>query len=463
MKLPVFMTSSKISYLMILMSFVHPLHEYYSFYFVILFSYTNSDIDGKKSLQILFLRKDRNNILALYKNILLIFKGCMMRKVVLLAVGMFALGFDAYVVAGLVPGISETYQKSASQVGQAVSIFTLFYAISAPLFASLLSGKSIKKVLLVSMCMFGVANMISAVAPNFLTFLISRAIAGVGAGLFSPLAVAGSTLLVPDNKKGRALSITIGGMSMGTVLGVPAGLYIAVSLNWQAVMWMIVVLSCIAVVTIYKLLPTISVTAPPTMKERLGMFVDKRVAVTVFITFFASVASLGLYTYIAPFLEELTAAEGVTAYLWSWGLGGLFGSVMIGYVIDYFKKPKIVILSILSTLTVAVACIPLMIDIPIMQYVPFFIWGAMGWAAQAPQQHILIGYQPKQGSAVVALNSSVNYLGSAVGSMLGGVILSLEQGTMLLIYFAIFAMVVSLVLQLYSMKSSFAVSKVSEI
>ncbi|WP_369903309.1 MFS transporter [Bacillus manliponensis] len=386
-----------------------------------------------------------------------------MRNVILLAIGMFALGLDAYVVAGLVPGISETYQKSASQVGQAVSIFTLFYAISAPLFASILSGKSIKKVLLVSMFIFGVANAISAVAPNFFIFLISRAIAGVGAGLFSPLAVAGSTLLVPENKKGRALSVTIGGMSMGTVLGVPVGLYIATVLNWQAVMWVIAVLSCIAFVTIYKMLPKIPVTAPPTMKERLAMFVDKKVAVTVSITFFASIASLGLYTYISPFLEEFNAAQDVTIYLWTWGLGGLFGSFIIGYVIDYFKKLKIITLSILIILTVAVACIPLAIYIPIIQYMPFFVWGAMGWAAQAPQQQILMEYEPNQGSAAVALNSSVNYLGSSVGAMLGGVVLSLGKGSMLLIYFAILAMLVSLVLQLYSMRSSFVVSKTSGI
>lgn len=34
-----------------------------------------------------------------------------MKNVLLLSFGMFALGFDAYVIAGLLPGISDTYQK----------------------------------------------------------------------------------------------------------------------------------------------------------------------------------------------------------------------------------------------------------------------------------------------------------------------------------------------------------------
>ncbi|KER03787.1 MFS transporter [Photorhabdus temperata] len=377
-----------------------------------------------------------------------------MKKVLFLAIGMFALGFDAYIIAGLVPGISDSYQKSVSQVGQSVSIFTLCYAISAPLFASLLAGKPIKKVLLTSIIIFGLANALTAVSPNFSVFLISRAIAGVGAGLFSPLAVAGATMLVPVEKKGRALGLTIGGMSMGTVLGVPMGLYIADQLNWQSAMWFVVLLSLISALSIFKFLPHVPVIAPPAMKERIAMFLDKRVAVTVLITFFASIASLGLYTYLSPLLQDLDNLSNLALYLWAWGLGGLFGSISIGYLIDYFKAPKILMTIILIILTCSVICIPVMINLSFIKYLPFFIWGAMGWASGAPQQHILLSYQPKHGSAAVALNSSVNYLGSSVGASLGGVVISLGMGTMALIYFAVLSMVISLGLQFYSMKSN---------
>jgi len=41
-----------------------------------------------------------------------------MKKVIFLAIGMFALGFDAYIIAGLVPGISDTYQKVHPKLGK---------------------------------------------------------------------------------------------------------------------------------------------------------------------------------------------------------------------------------------------------------------------------------------------------------------------------------------------------------
>lgn len=380
-----------------------------------------------------------------------------MKNVLLLSFGMFALGFDAYVIAGLLPGISDTYQKSTSQVGQAVSIFTLIYAISAPLFSSLLAGKPIKKILIWSMLIFTIANSITALAPNFSILLLSRAIAGTCAGLFSPLAVAASSKFVSSEKRGSALGLTIGGMSMGTVLGVPSGIYISNLFDWKVTLWLLVMIGVIAVLCMYIFLPDFPTTPPPALNERLKMFLDKRVTITVGITFFASVASLGLYTYLSPLLEEMTSSNSLTMYLWAWGFGGLFGSLIIGYLIDYFGKPKTLVTIILLTLTFSIICLPLMINLPILKYLPFFVWGAMGWACVAPQQHILLSYQPNNGSSAVALNSSVNYLGSAMGASLGGIVLSLQIGTITLIYFAVFSMLFAICLQFYSLKGKFSV------
>ncbi|WP_107951582.1 MFS transporter [Lysinibacillus parviboronicapiens] len=386
-----------------------------------------------------------------------------MKNVLLLSFGMFALGFDAYVIAGLIPGISETYHKNLSQVGQAVSIFTFFYAISAPIFSSLVVGQPIKKILIWSMLVFTVANSMTALAPTFSILLLSRAIAGIGAGLFSPLAVAASTKLVCSEKKGRALGLTIGGMSMGTVLGVPLGIYISEFYHWTSTIWLLVLIGLMTVICMYIFLPNFPTSPPPALSERLKMFLDKRVTVTVCITFFASMASLGLYTYLSPLLKEIAISNNLTPYLWAWGCGGMVGSLMIGYLIDFIKKPKALVTIILLMLTLSIICIPLMINLTTLKYVPFFVWGAMGWACQAPQQHILLSYQPSNGRSAVALNSSVNYLGSAIGASLGGIVLSLQLGTITLIYFAVISMLFSLCLQFYSMRNKFNVTEFSKI
>ncbi|GGE08779.1 hypothetical protein GCM10011571_07600 [Marinithermofilum abyssi] len=222
-----------------------------------------------------------------------------MQKVLLLTMGMFALGFDAYVVAGLLPDIAGMFKINASQAGQAVSVFTFCYALAAPIFATLLAGKPMRQLLLLALAVFSVGNGASAIASSFPLLLMSRAIAGIGAGLYSPLAAAAASSLVSEQKRGRALGMTLGGMSMGTVVGVPVGLIIAEHLGWQGTLWLITVLGLVAMLGIVIGLPNFPASAPPSLRQRVAMMTNKRVSATVGITLLTSIASLGLYTYIA--------------------------------------------------------------------------------------------------------------------------------------------------------------------
>ncbi|MGG3772419.1 MFS transporter [Heyndrickxia faecalis] len=241
-------------------------------------------------------------------------------------------------------------------------------------------------------------------------------IAGIGAGLYSPLATATASSLVSDKKRGRALGMTLGGMSMGTVVGVLLGLIVAAHAGWDGTLWLITILGLIAMIGIVIWFPNIPASPPPSLRQRLAMLANGRVTATVGITFVTGIASLGLYTYIAPILQNLDGIHSVTPYLWAWGIGGVVGSLFIGTLIDRIGRPGWIMGGILILLALAMFSLPLSLGIPILMFLPFFIWGAMGWASLAPQQHVLLELQPKHGPAVVALNSSANYLGSSVGS-----------------------------------------------
>ncbi|MDP4086156.1 MAG: MFS transporter [Bacillota bacterium] len=347
-----------------------------------------------------------------------------MRKISLLTIGMFALGFDAYIVAGLLPDICATFQISESIAGQAVSVFTLCYALAAPIFATLFAGKPLRDILVFALAVFTLANVASALAPNFLVLLIARAIAGMGAGLFSPLASVGASSIVSKPNRGRALGLILGGMSMGTVVGVPVGLIMEDYMGWQGPLWLIASISLIALGGILTCFPNIKVQAVPSLRQRLVMLTNNRVLTIVSITFITSVASLGLYTYISVLFQNTGGNPNITPFLWTWGIGGVVGSFSIGPLIDRTGKSALLMGGILAILMFAMFCLPFAMKHPSLVFLPFFFWGAMGWASQAPQQHVLFHTPHVQGESVIALNSSANYLGSAVGSMLGGFALS---------------------------------------
>jgi predicted MFS family arabinose efflux permease len=347
-----------------------------------------------------------------------------MQKLFFLTMGMFSLGFDAYVVAGLLPSIGASFKINSSQTGQLVSVFTICYALSSPILGTMLLGRPVRKILVYALTLFSIANGASALAPNYSWLLLARGIAGVGAGVYSPLAVSAAVSLISKEKRGSAIAITLGGMSIGTVIGVPLGLFTAKLIGWQGTLWLITIIGLIAILGLLFHFPNFQAQVPPPFHERISMLTNRTVLIIVAITFITSMASLGLYTYVASLLQVLGVLD-ITPYLCSWGIGGVFGSFFIGKLINRTERPQLLMGCILGVMALAMFSIPFVLPVPVLCYLPFFLWGAAGWASQAPQQHMLLLSQPNHGSAVVALNSSANYLGSAVGSMIGGIVLLL--------------------------------------
>ncbi|GAA0431832.1 MFS transporter [Streptomyces luteireticuli] len=347
-----------------------------------------------------------------------------MRKVLLLALGSFALGLDAYVMAGLLPAIADDTGTTVALAGQLVTAFTLAYAVSAPLFASLLGGRRPRAALIGSLTVFTVANGLTALAPGFALLLAARVAAGAGAGLYAALSTAAASTMVPAARRGRALALVMGGMSTGTVLGVPLGVLLAEHTGWRATLWLLTALGAAALAGLLVLLPPMPPEPQVPVRDRLAAVVDRRVAPVVGVSFLAAVASLGLYTYLAPVLEATGGVHSVTPYLWAWGLGGVLGSAAIGPLMDRAGRVAALITTVLVLVAGAEALLPVLAPHPVAAGLALLVWGAGGWALQVPQQHRLLELRPDRGPVVLALNGSALYLGSAVGSAVGGVALS---------------------------------------
>ncbi|MBX7549669.1 MFS transporter [Streptomyces sp. NPDC004232] len=343
--------------------------------------------------------------------------------ILLLALGAFALGLDAYVMAGLLPRVADDLAVSEASAGQMVTVFTLCYALAAPVFATALAGRPAKVVLACALAVFTVGNALTALAPGLPVLLVARALAGIGAGLYSPMAAATAAGLGGAERRGRSLALVMGGMSIGTVIGVPIGVLLAEHVGWRGTLWLITALGVVALGGI-ALLPRTEAGPPPALRDRVRILTDGRVASVAVVSLLGGVASLGLYTYLAPFLSDAAGLHETVGPMWAWGAGGVLGSLLIGRVVDRTKRPFAVVACVLTLLTAAHLVMPAAARFSWALAVPLVVWGAAGWALQVPQQHQLIAAQPEQAPVAVALNSSAVYLGSAIGSALGGTVIA---------------------------------------
>lgn len=347
-----------------------------------------------------------------------------MNRLFFLAAGMFAMGCEDYLFAGLLPGLSTSLHTSVVAVAQGCVSFGLAYILSIPLCAFLLSKKPARHVLITALVVFIAGNLLTLLSTNLMIYLGSRFVAGIGGGLFLPVAVAAATQVVEPRFRGRALSLMWGANSAGAVIGVPLGLWLSKRMGWQITIIMILVLAAFALLGIVISKEALQVKSlPPSLGEQFRLLLDRRVLAVVGVTLLTATGCLGLYAYITQVLSGTQNSPDVAFTLWS--IGGLFGSIMIGYVMDRMaSRPQLVMTMILAILFLMIISIPILRGIPVLGFLPFLIWGAMGWASVTPQQYSLIKIKAGHEAILVALNSSAVSLGSVVGTILGGVALN---------------------------------------
>ncbi|WP_129298733.1 MFS transporter [Streptomyces lydicus] len=385
-----------------------------------------------------------------------------MRKVGLLTLGAFTLGLDAYVMAGVLPVLADDIGTRVALAGQLVTVFTLAYALSAPLVAGLLSGVRPRALILAALAVFTLGNGATALAPSLGTLLLARAVAGAGAGVYSALSTAAAAALVPPERRGRALALVMGGMSAGTVLGVPIGVLLAEHTGWRATMWLLTGLGAGALAGLAALLPTVPAEPVVPVRARLTALTDRAVAPVVAVSFLAAVASLGLYTYLAPVLAAAGGVGEVAPYLWAWGAGGVLGSVLAGPLVDRTGRARLLTGGVLAVIVPALALLPVLASVALPGAVAALVaWGAAGWALQVPQQHRLLALRAERGTIALALNNSALYLGSAVGSALGGLALGAGLAPCALPWVAAGVAAAGLALHLVAGRRSRVVSGVS--
>ncbi|WAM49330.1 MFS transporter [Vreelandella venusta] len=351
-------------------------------------------------------------------------------SVYLVALGAFALGMASYVTAGLIPLIEDAFSVSAATAAQLVTAFTLAYGLGSPVVVALLPGHYQRVGLLLALAVFIVANIASALASSFISLAIWRAVAGVGAGVYLAMGIAASAALTAEAHRGKAIAIIMGGMASGTVLGVPFSLLLAERFGWESAMWLISVLGIVAYAGLHAKLPTLPSLPSLPLARKLAILKAPHAMAILAVSLFGAVASLGMYTFIAPFMTatESGAVRSITGYLWVWGIGGVVGSFLIGPLVDRFIGP-VITLAIMLLLSLALIALPVTASVhPLLTLLPIALWGAVGWALQVPQNNELIRTrQPHgDGNLAVALNESALYLGSAIGAASGGVILALQ-------------------------------------
>ncbi|MFS7161357.1 MFS transporter [Serratia proteamaculans] len=342
----------------------------------------------------------------------------------LMATGTFAIGTDAFIVAGILDEISGTFAVSPAQAGQLISIFALAYMLFAPLTAWLLGNLNRKHILQLALMLFIAGNLVCAYADSFLQMSAGRVLAALGAACYTPQAAAAAVGLVAEKRRGLAISIVYGGMTLAIALGIPFGTFLARLIGWREIFLLIALLGAVSLLGLSLALSAIAAPGKHTLKERLAPLRQKAVLTTLLITFFAVCSEHIVYSYVSVLLKNTQfGPEAILPIaLLVFGIGAVIGNFVSGLLTDTFGS-KFVLLFSVSIQTVSLFLLTFYVSSPWWVLAIFLVWGITGWMYLVPIQHHLLSLSKRFGALTVSLNSSVLYAGIAAGGMLGGLTL----------------------------------------
>lgn len=344
------------------------------------------------------------------------------RRLLPLALAMFAVGTDGFVIAGLLPSISEDLEVSVSAAGQLVTVFALTFAVTAPLLGAATGSLPRRAALLGALCVFVAGNAVTALGTSYEVVLAARVVAAAGAGLIGSTAFSAAAAIAPPERRGRALAFVMGGLAAAAALGLPIGTLIGAA-DWRLTLWAVAALGLLAGVGVALWMPKISLPAA-SLAGRLEPMKDSWVLGVLAVTVAALAGMHLLYTYIATALEPATGGSQrlLTIVLLAWGVGIVVGNTLVGRLTDRYP-PERVLLFGLVCLAGILAVGPAVVSFGMTSSVVWAAaWGVCMSLPVIPQQHRLAIRAPKATPVLLGLNSSAIYMGVAVGGALGGIL-----------------------------------------
>jgi predicted MFS family arabinose efflux permease len=342
------------------------------------------------------------------------------RRLIVMAAGMFAVGTDSFVVAGILPQVAASLGVSIPVAGQMVTLYAISYALLSPTIAALAAHWPRKRLLLAGLAVFVAGNAMTALAPGIAWVLVSRLVAGLGAAMYSPTATATAAALVAPERRARALAVVIAGLAIATALGAPLGTLIAGLGDWRATMWFVSAVGAVAGLAVWATLPAIAPLPAATLRQRLAPLKDSRIALTLGTTLLAYAGAFSVYTYVGVIFDRATGGNPrvLAALLLAWGLAATVGNLAAGKLTDRFGSKRIVHGALLLMM-LNFALTPWTSATLPTALLAIVIWGLCGWGLLVPQQHRLISLAPAAAPLLMGLNSAALYVGVSTAGVLG--------------------------------------------
>jgi predicted MFS family arabinose efflux permease len=331
-------------------------------------------------------------------------------------------GCSVLAPAGMLAELSDGLGVSIRMASLLITFGAVTLCIGSPVTAWLTSRIERRTLLVATLAVLAAGNLASAIAPGYWALMAIRVVMLAVGALYTPQAAGTAALIVPIEKRGSTIAYIFLGWSLAAAVGLPLIAGVASRFGWQAVHAAIGAVGCLSALLLAWRLPVGLRGAPVDLGTWGDLFRNRLVAVLLVITTLQMSAQFVVFTFMAPLLKRLTGADadGVGLVFALYGAFGFVGIMIATRVVDSWGAWRT---SVLSTTFIAAGITGWALSAGsfVLMACSVGIWG-LGFASSNSMQQVrLVAAAPVLATASVSLNTSVLYVGQAIGSAVGGV------------------------------------------
>lgn len=341
-----------------------------------------------------------------------------------LALGAFGIGVTEFSPMGMLPIIADDLGVSIPRAGMLISAYAFGVLVGAPVMTLVFANMARRNLLLLSMGIFTLGNLMSALADSYNMLLLGRVITSFNHGAFFGVGAIVAMSVVAPEKRAGAVAAMFSGLTIATIGGVPLAAYVGEAIGWRPAFFVMAVIGVITMIALRLSLPPMVNTQKANVRHELGVLVKGPVLMALLLTVVSSSAMFTVFTYIVPILqgETLASTHFVTAMLVLYGVGLSLGN----YVGGRFADRSLYLTLVFSLIAVAVLLVIFaVVSASTLAVAPLiFLWGIASFALVPPLQSLVVQEAKEAPSLASAMNIGAFNLGNALGAVLGAAVIN---------------------------------------
>jgi predicted MFS family arabinose efflux permease len=340
-----------------------------------------------------------------------------------LMIGNIVTGCSVLAPAGMLVELSSDLGVTVRDAGLLITFGAVVLCVGSPLTAWLTSRIERRALLTLTLAVLALANAASAFAPDYSSLLVIRLIMLAVGALYTPQAAGTAALIVAPEKRGSAIAYIFLGWSLAAAVGLPLITFVASRYGWRAAYGGIGAIGTFSFLLLAWRLPGGLIGARVDLKTWADVGRNRMIVLLLSITTLQMSGQFVVFTFMGPLLSKLTGArpDAVGLVFALYGIFGFVGITIATRIVDSWGAFKTSVL-FTALMLAGVTGWALSAGIYPLMACSVAVWG-LGFASTNSMQQVrLVGAAPPLASASVSLNTSVLYVGQAVGSAIGGVL-----------------------------------------